>query len=203
MRWKVQREYASLENLPSPLRRRSIIMATRINNMKSLVLLTFIGLASVIANAQTKNAAPANGDDVAMKEIRGWLDRWTKAFAAKDVDAIMALYADDVIAYDVVPPLQYVGKAEYRTDYLQFLSQYTDNVKVEVRDLHVGANGDLGYAAGLELISGTLKSGQKSELWVRFTSLFRKSGGRWLGFHDHVSVPADIESGKAMLEMKP
>src|SRR5438094_2853729 len=129
--------------------------------MKSLVLLIFIliGLASVIANAQTKNAAPANGDDVAMKEIRGWLDRWTKAFAAKDVDAIMALYADDVIAYDVVPPLQYVGKAEYRTDYLQFLSQYTDNVKVEVRDLHVRANGDLGYAAGLELLSGILKNG--------------------------------------------
>jgi len=173
--------------------------------MKSLVLLIFIliALASVTANAQTKDAAPANGEDVAVKEIRSWLDRWAKAFAAKDVDAIMALYADDVIAYDVVPPLQYSGKTEYRTDYLQFLSQYADNVKVEVRDLHVRANGDLGYAAGLELLSGTLKNGQKSELWVRFTSLFRKSGGRWLDFHDHVSVPADIESGKAMLELKP
>ena len=173
--------------------------------MKSMVLLIFIliALASVTANGQTKDAAPANEDDVAIKEIRGWLDRWTKAFAAKDVDAIMALYADDVIAYDIVPPLQYAGKAEYRSDYLQFLSQYADNVKVEVRDLHVGANGDLGYAAGLELISGTLKGGHKSEVWVRFTSLFRKSGGRWLDFHDHVSVPADIESGKAMLELKP
>jgi len=160
-------------------------------------------LASVTTNGQTKDVTPANGNDAAIKEIRGWLDRWTKAFGAKDVDAIMALYTDDVIAYDVVPPLQYVGKAEYRTDYLQFLSQYADNVKVEVRDLHVGANGDLGYAAGLELISGTLKGGKKSELWVRFTSLFRKSGGRWLDFHDHVSVPADIETGKAMLELKP
>ena len=169
------------------------------------MLLTFIliALVSVTANGQTADAARANGDDVAVKEIRGWLDRWTKAFAAKDVDAIMALYADDVIAYDVVPPLQYVGKAEYRSDYLQFLSQYEDNLKVEMRDLHVGANGDLGYAAGLELISGTLKGGHKSELWVRFTSLFRKSGGRWLDFHDHVSVPSDIESGKAMLELKP
>jgi ketosteroid isomerase-like protein len=173
--------------------------------MKSSVLfiVILIALASVTANAQTTDAALANGNDVAMKEIRGWLDRWTKAFTAKDVDAIMALYADDVIAYDVVPPLQYAGKAEYRTDYLQFLSQYGDNLKVEVRNLHVGANGDLGYAAGLELISGTLKNGQKSEIWVRFTSLFRKSGGRWLDFHDHVSVPADIESGKAMLELKP
>ncbi len=76
--------------------------------MKSPMLLIFIliALASVTANAQTTDAARANGDDIAVKEIRGWLDRWTKAFASKDVDAIMALYADDVIAYDVVPPLQ-------------------------------------------------------------------------------------------------
>jgi uncharacterized protein (TIGR02246 family) len=173
--------------------------------MKSLVSLIFIlmALASVTATDQTQDAAPANADDVAVKEIRAWLDRWTKAFGAKDFDAIMALYADDVIAYDVVPPLQYKGKVEYRTDYEQFLSQYADHVKVEVRDLHIGASGDLGYAAGLELLSGTLKNGQKSEVWVRFTSLFRKSGGRWLDFHDHVSVPVDVESGKAMLDLKP
>ena len=173
--------------------------------MKSTVslILIWIALASVIANGQTKDAAAANGEDAAVKEIRGWLDRWAKAFAAKDFEAIMALYTDDVIAYDVVPPLQYTGKVEYRTDYEQFLSQYAYNVKVEVRDLHIGANGDLGYAAGLELLSGTLKNGQKSAVWVRFTSLFRKSGGRWLDFHDHVSVPADIESGKAMMELKP
>jgi uncharacterized protein (TIGR02246 family) len=168
--------------------------------LASFILIVFV---SVMANAQTKNAASPNGDNTAAKEIRSWLDRWTKAFTKQDVDSIMALYADDVIAYDVVPPLQYVGKDAYRADYQQFLSQYEGNLRVEVRDLHVGATGDLGYAAGLELISGTLKNGQKSDVWLRFTSLFRKSNGRWLDFHDHVSVPVDIESGKAMLDLKP
>ena len=173
--------------------------------MKISTFLVFVSmaLAAVTADAQTKNAVPATDENAATKEIRGWLDRWTKAFTQKDADAIMALYADDVIAYDLVPPLQYTGKESYRGDYQQFFSQYEDNLHVEVRDLHVGATCDLGYAAGLELVSGTLKSGQKSNVWLRFTSLFRKSGGRWLGFHDHVSVPADIESGKAMLELQP
>jgi len=173
--------------------------------MKKFTLASFIliAFASVTANAQTKNAASANGDNTAAKEIHSWLDRWTKAFTKQDVDSIMALYADDIIAYDVVPPLQYVGKDAYRGDYQQFLSQYEGNLRVEVRDLHVGATGDLGYAAGLELISGTLKNGKKSDVWLRFTSLFRKSDGRWLDFQDHVSVPADIESGKAMLDLKP
>ena len=173
--------------------------------MKQLTLLTLILIAfsSVTVNAQTKDAAQVIVDETAAKEIRGWLDRWTKAFTEQDANAIMALYADDVVAYDVVPPLQYVGKAAYRADYQQFLSQYEGDLHVEIRDLHVGATGDLGYAAGLERISGTLKNGQKSDVWLRFTSLFRKSGGRWLDFHDHVSVPADIESGKAMLNLKP
>lgn len=170
--------------------------------MKQFTLVAFIlmALGVVTAKAQTRDA---NSGDIAAKEIRGWLDRWTKAFTTRDVDAIMALYADDVIAYDVVPPLQYVGKAAYRADYEQFLSQYEGNLHVELRDLHIGATGDFGYATALELISGTLKNGQKSDVWLRFTSLFRKSGGRWLDFHDHVSVPADIESGRAMLDLKP
>ena len=86
--------------------------------MKQSILLAFIlmALASVTADAQTNNAAPPTGDNAATNEIRGWLDRWTKAFTEEDVDAIMALYADDVIAYDIVPPLQYVGKSAYRSE---------------------------------------------------------------------------------------
>ena len=31
----------------------------------------------------------------------------------------------------------------------------------------------------------------------------RKMNGHWLIVHDHVSVPTDFESGKAMLDLKP
>jgi ketosteroid isomerase-like protein len=104
-----------------------------------------------------------------------------------------------VVAYDIVPQLQYVGKDAYRVDYQQFFSQYEGNLHVEVRDIHVGATGELGYLTCLELVSGTLKGGQKSDVWIRATSLLRKVKGTWLDFHDHISVPADMESGKAML----
>lgn len=59
-------------------------------------------------------------------EIKALYDHWAKAFEAKDIDAIMTIYApgDVVIAYDVLPPLQYKGKDAYRQDYLEFLNQY-------------------------------------------------------------------------------
>jgi uncharacterized protein (TIGR02246 family) len=177
----------------------------RTKSMKQFILLALIlmALASVTADAQTKNAAPTNVDDNEAQEIRGWIDRWTKAVSAKDVDRVMELYPDDVVAYDVVPPLQYIGKAAYRADFQQFFAQYESDLRVETRDLHVGANGDLGYATGLQMISGTLKHGQKSGVWVRFTSLYRKVNGKWLDFHDHVSVPVEIQSGKAVLDLNP
>jgi hypothetical protein len=88
-------------------------MRPKNKSMKRLTLLTLIltALVSITADAQTKDAAPVSGDDIAANEIRGWLDRWTKAVIKQDVDAIMALYTDDVVAYDLVPPLAYVGKS--------------------------------------------------------------------------------------------
>jgi uncharacterized protein (TIGR02246 family) len=169
-------------------------------NLKAFGCVVLVVAAATLKLATGQAIA---GENTAEGEIRSWIDSWTKAFSAKDVDRVMELYTDDVVAYDIVPPLQYIGKPAYRADYQQFFAQYEDNIRVELRDLHVGASGELGYATGLEMISGTLKHGQKSNTWVRFTSLFRKVNGRWLDFQDHVSVPADMESGKALLDLKP
>jgi len=136
-------------------------------------------------------------------EIRQWLDQWAKAFRAHDLDAIMSMYAPDVVAYDVVPPLQYAGKEAYRKDYAQFLAQYDGPIEVEIRDLKIFADDGMAFVYCLERLSGTLKNGQKSDVWVRYTGGFRKVNGKWLDIHDHVSVPADFDSGKAMLDLKP
>jgi ketosteroid isomerase-like protein len=52
-------------------------------------------------------------------------------------------------------------------------------------------------------LSGTLKGGHKLDMWVRFTECYRKTNGHWLAIHDHVSVPADFDSGKAVMDLKP
>ena len=161
-----------------------------------LVLYVLIFPLMVMTGCQSHMASRGEG------EIREWLDRWAKAFTAHDVNTMMSLYAPDVVAYDLVPPLQYVGKDAYRKDYEEFLSQYEGPVEVEYRDVHIVAAEDVGFARGLERFSGTIK-GQKSTMWARFTSGFRKINGVWLDVHDHVSVPADFQTGKALLDLKP
>jgi len=41
--------------------------------------------------------------------IRRRLEDLAKAIGAKDIDAVMPLYAPDLVSYDLTPPLRYVG----------------------------------------------------------------------------------------------
>lgn len=141
-----------------------------------------------------------NTDETAIKAV---IDQWSTAFSARDINGVMAVYAPDVIAYDIVPPLQYVGKDAYRKDYEEFFAQFKGPINLELRDLHISASGDLGTAICLERLSGTMANGQQSTMWVRATSIFRKEGGKWLDVHDHISVPADLQTGKARVDLVP
>ena len=142
----------------------------------------------------------AGSDEDAIRQL---LNKWAQAFRAHDVNAIMAMYAPDVVAYDIAPPLQYIGADSYKRDYVEFLNGYDGPVETEMRDLRIVVDGNLAVAMCLERMSGTLKSGQKSDIWVRVTSCFRKVNGKWLDFHDHVSTPTDFATGKSLIDLKP
>jgi uncharacterized protein (TIGR02246 family) len=166
--------------------------------MKKLIPRSALALAGAFLLSMPK--VYADNDEA---EIRQLLNGWAKAFRAHDVKAIMSMYAPEVVAYDIVPPLQYVGNDAYQKDYEEFLAQYEGPIEVEYRDLKVVIGREVAFAYGLERFNGTLKNGQKSELWIRFTSGFRKINGRWLDTQDHVSVPVNLETGKAALDLKP
>ena len=141
----------------------------------------------------------------AEKQVRELISRWEKAFRAKDTDAVMAVYApgDQLIAFDIVPPLACVGHDAYRKNYEAFFAMYEGPLDTEIRDLKVAASGDVAFITCLERLSGTVKGGQKLTQWVRVTSGLRKIGGHWLIVHDHISVPVDFEHGKALTDLVP
>jgi uncharacterized protein (TIGR02246 family) len=139
------------------------------------------------------------------QEIRAMIDRYEIAFQAKDVLTVMTFYApgDQVTAFDIVPPLEKTGHDAYRKNFEGFFAGYEGPLQTEVRNLMVMASGDVAFLTCLERFSGVLKGGQKSDMWCRVTSGLRKIGGKWLIVHDHLSVPVDFETGKALLELKP
>ncbi len=165
------------------------------------VALLYLVAVHAVAQSSGHNSSSKNNES----EIKALYDDWAKAFEARDIDGIMAVYApgDAVIGYDVVAPLEYKGKDAYRKDYLEFLSQYDGPIHVEYREMRILSSGDLGVIHALERMTGKLKNGQAFDLWLRATSAVQQINGKWLIVHDHISVPVDFETGKAVLDLKP
>jgi ketosteroid isomerase-like protein len=168
--------------------------------MRRFVLIALtLACATIVLIPKARTAA---NDEV---EIRQLLNRWAKAFHAKDLNGIMSIYepGDALVSYDIVPPLQYTGYGAYKKDCQEFLDQFQGFVDIEYSDLKIFAGDRVAFGRGLEHMTGTLKNGQKFDAWVRFTECYRKTNGRGLAIHDHISVPVDLDTGKAVLTLKP
>lgn len=137
------------------------------------------------------------------REIEAFLKDRSEAIRTKDIDLLMVHYSADVIYYDVVPPLRYVGSEALRKRFLEWFGSYATEVGQEIRDLKVWADGDIAIAAMLIQSSGTLRSGQKIGAWARATSCFQRSNNRWLITHEHISLPVDPRSGTIAFGLEP
>jgi len=135
--------------------------------------------------------------------IRQRVENWANALRAKDIDGVMSLYAPNNVTFDITPPLRYFGADNKRRRWQEFFAMSTGPIAYDVRDLNVTTDGDLAFVHSLNHVKGTLASGHITDMWVRWTACFRRIDGVWLVVHDHVSVPAALEHGKAVLNLTP
>ena len=139
----------------------------------------------------------------AESDVMKLLEAWSVAVRSRDIEAIMALYAPDIVYFDVVPPLQIAGSDAVRRNFLRWFAGWKTGIGSEARDLKIFASADTAIAFKLHRTSGTLKGGREVGYWVRVTVCCRKSDDRWLITHEHVSVPTDFETGRAVLDLAP
>ncbi len=136
-------------------------------------------------------------------EIKRLIEGGVEAFRARDIDGIMSIYAPELVAFDIVPPLQYVGADAYRKRWEETFSSFQGPIGYEMHDLSITVGDDVAFGHSLNRISATMNTGQKTDLWLRSTGCFRKINGKWLIVHTHVSVPVNLEHGKAVLSLNP
>jgi uncharacterized protein (TIGR02246 family) len=136
-------------------------------------------------------------------DIRQRIEKVVEAVRAMDLEVVKSIYAPDIVSFDIVPPLQHVGAEEKWRNWVDVFTAYQRPLGYEVRDLTITLSDDVAFGHSLNRISGTLKNGSRSDFWVRWTACFRKIDGNWLIAHDHVSVPLDVGSGRALLNLEP
>jgi uncharacterized protein (TIGR02246 family) len=131
------------------------------------------------------------------REIRDLHDTWFAATAAKDLDALTAPIAEDVVSYEHEAPLAYTGRAQVRDVCRRGLEAAPGAVAWDVPEMTVITEGDLAVVWGLNRV----RAEDAPETWSRGTRVFRRSGGRWEMVHQHLSFPAD--GGTARTDLVP
>ena len=136
-------------------------------------------------------------------QIRTLIDTYLGAIRRKDLAGLMSCYAEDVVAFDLMPPLQYAGKAGYQKLWKEGFDMTEGPFAAEFRDLAIHAGADVGFACALEHIKASTKTGDGVDMWVRWTAGFRRIGDGWKIVHEHSSSPIDMVTNKALLDLKP
>lgn len=136
-------------------------------------------------------------------EIRRRIAMLVDAVRAADLEGVMSIYAPDVVTFDIVAPLQKIGADGKRANWKDVFATYQRPIAYDVRDVKVAVGGDVAFAHSLNRVGGTLRNGSQIGQWLRWTACFRKIHHDWRIVHDHVSVPTDFATGRALLGLSP
>lgn len=170
-----------------------------------ITLFTFVCILSAARPAVAQSKSLTSSTMSSKAAIEALEQRYLKAFNAKDVNAIMANYAQgsQLFVFDAVPPREYPSWESYKKDWEALFAAFPGPVKDTMSDLSITVIGPVAYAHHIEDTHFTQKDRTGKEIVIRVTDVFRKIGGKWLIVQEHVSFPVDIDSGKADLLSKP
>ena len=137
------------------------------------------------------------------ESIEKLLDAYIAAVRAKDVDAFVALFDEEVRVFDMWGRWSYDGAGEWREMASEwFGSLGSEQVAVDFRDVQTIAGE--GVAAASAFVTFKALSADGDELRAmnnRLTWVLRKTDdGAWKVVHEHTSAPIDFETSKVILQ---
>ena len=128
----------------------------------------------------------------AESEIRALIEAWADAVRRHDLPAILAHHDDAIVMFDVPPPLQSRGLAEYRQTWDLFFAYHQPGQAFDVEELEICASDAVAFAVAIMRCGSATVSGAPvpGGLQFRLTIGLRKVDGTWRVQHEHHSVPA-------------
>jgi uncharacterized protein (TIGR02246 family) len=131
------------------------------------------------------------------------LEAYGAAVHAKDVDAFVALYDEDVRVFDMWGQWSCDGADAWRGITVEwFGSLGSERVTVELEDVQTIVGDGVAVAHALVTFKGLSAEGEELRAMNnRLTWALRKTGdGEWKVVHEHTSAPVDFETAKVILQ---
>ena len=163
--------------------------------------MTFASHQTASFQSQEQNEARDRAADEA--EIRALIESLADAVRRRDVDAMLACCAPEIASFDLVPPLKHAGADAIRRVWANTLTGLEPPIEYDHHYLELMVGDDVAFSRSLNRFGGSKSDGTLTVSWLCETLGFRRNDGRWQLVHQHVSVPFDMDSGKALLQLEP
>jgi ketosteroid isomerase-like protein len=128
----------------------------------------------------------------AENQIKALIEAWADAVRRHDFSGILAHHEQDIVMFDVPPPLQSRGMAAYRKTWDLFFKYHRPSQAFDVEELAITAGEDVAFAVAIMRCGSATFSGPPDEggFLFRLTIGLRKIDSEWRITHEHHSVPA-------------
>lgn len=130
--------------------------------------------------------------------IRHLLQEMVAAIDARDIDAILALYSEEAVIFDVRDALK-IDREGLRQSWQECFDSAED-FHFSLQQPYVKMSGDIAFCHSL---SHSVVPSKKVDVWMRSTFCFQKMAGKWLITHEHDSVPVDFSTGRILESLNP
>ena len=134
-------------------------------------------------------------------QIRELIENWAQAVRSRDLQGILKQHAQEILLFDVPPPVQSKGIDAYRQSWEPFYRWFGDAGVFELREVNVTGGAEVAFCTALIRCAGSNTSGAREELAVRLTVCYQKINGQWIVVHEHHSEPSS-DSGGVLREPK-
>jgi ketosteroid isomerase-like protein len=148
-----------------------------------------LGLILVILVACTGLALAGKADPQTEKDIKDFLDRYSKAYEKKDVEATMILIAPDaeVVFVDSDSERPVVGPALIKAAYEREFAQ-VKSASIKFPWVSVGSKGDVAWFTAQ--CQADVDTGEgKMSVPAHWSAVLEKRDGKWLLVQSHLSFP--------------
>jgi uncharacterized protein (TIGR02246 family) len=125
-------------------------------------------------------------------QIKALIEAWADAVRRHDYSGILAHHDQDIVMFDVPPPLQSRGLDEYRKTWDLFFRYHDPSQAFDIEQLEIAAGEDVAFAVAIMRCGSATVSGPPKEggFPFRLTIGLRKIDDDWRITHEHHSVPA-------------
>ena len=122
------------------------------------------------------------------RQIRTLIEAWADAARRHDLPAILAHHEQNIVMFDLPPPLQSKGMEEYRATWDLFFKAHAPSHAFDIEELTITAGEDVAFAFGIIRCQTAPAAG--GSFPFRLTVGLRKVGDAWRIVHEHHSIPA-------------